>query len=566
MGRGVGVAAQKKGLAASFHGARRVGRLLHLHQRRLHWRLRPLSLHAHEQRQRPAGDVIRRQDVLAGGGTDLREALYLQHFLDEGAVRLVHAHHQCSLGIGARAHLECCGGAVHLHAVLQQDVDHSRRSHRVSLLRRDQVGVRRRAASFLHGVLGHARHVAQQVLAVARGGLQQRAGADDLVVHDVAQMPPAAGPGVGEVHLLAVVRQPLAATAQLVLLDAEGRGHVHAGGLGEQTHDVLPPRRVHGAAGPVAVVGEAIDDAGATVLLQAHRHLGTEEIGETPDERVDVDADGVLERRHEHARPGAAHLVDVQVHLREPVMVEHSVHRPGLRQVEHEPVAVVVVAGVVVVEPRHAAALVLGSEVLAVPVHHHLLAVGVDGRSQQQDHVVQDAGPWLLVGDGHVPGQLHGHLAGGDLRGVDVASDQDDGLALRHQLLDLPGGEPARVGQLASDVAVAGGVGEVVGGGDHRHPEVTPLHAVADVQELQPVGRVVEDTEVGADLVVVRQATIRPHHEAEEFLRHGDGSSDGRGAQAGEQDDTCQEERDSTHGQLRGRFTSGNGNERAGKG
>ena len=45
------------------------------------------------------------------------------------------------------------------------------------------------------------RHVEEEVLAPARAGLEERVRDDPLVVHDVAEAPPAARPRVREVHL-----------------------------------------------------------------------------------------------------------------------------------------------------------------------------------------------------------------------------------------------------------------------------------------------------------------------------------------------------------------------------
>jgi hypothetical protein len=61
---------------------------------------------------------------------------------------------------------------------------------------------------------------------------------------------------------------------------------------------------------------------------------------------------------------------------------------PVLNQVEHEPVAVVVVPGVLLVDEGRLRALVRGAQGLLVPVDDEVEAVGVERRDQEQDNVI----------------------------------------------------------------------------------------------------------------------------------------------------------------------------------
>ena len=100
----------------------------------------------------------------------------------------------------------------------------------------------------------------------------------------------------------------------------------------------------------------------------------------------------------------------VEPDLREPLVVHGAGHRLRFLLREHEPVAVVVVADVVVVEPGHAAALVFGPEVLPVPLGLHDLAVGVQGRDEQQHDVVEALLCRRVVGRRERVRPLHRHL------------------------------------------------------------------------------------------------------------------------------------------------------------
>ena len=69
-----------------------------------------------------------------------------------------------------------------------------------------------------------------------------------------------------------------------------------------------------------------------------------------------------------------------------------------LDHVQHVGVAVVVVADVLLIQPRQARQLVRRADVLHVPLGDHLLAVGIDRRPQHQDDVVEHRLDLGLVG------------------------------------------------------------------------------------------------------------------------------------------------------------------------
>ena len=97
--------------------------------------------------------------------------------------------------------------------------------------------------------------------------------------------------------------------------------------------------------------------------------------------------DRVVERRDEQAGASAPHLVDVVEDRREPFLVEQVRQQPGLFQVEHEPVAVRVVPGVLVIELGQAApfpGLPLRS---LIPVRDLVHAVGVGRGDEQEDRL-----------------------------------------------------------------------------------------------------------------------------------------------------------------------------------
>ena len=228
--------------------------------------------------------------------------------------------------------------------------------------------------------------------------------------------------------------------------------------------------------------------------------------------------------------PGLSHLVLVEPDLRQPLVVDRA--RDGLRLLlrEHEPVAVVVVADVVVVEPRHAPALVARAEVLPVPLGLHHLPVGVDRRQQQQHHLVEAALRLGVLGGRERVRPLHRHLRGADLGRVDVAGDEQEHLALAHERLGLGLGEAARVGDLARDLLQPLLVREVLLGGDRGQEQVLAERRLAEHLELDARRGGVERLEVGEDLPVVGERPVGAHGHAEEL----GGGLDGLGVRGGD--------------------------------
>ncbi len=95
-------------------------------------------------------------------------------------------------------------------------------------------------------------------------------------------------------------------------------------------------------------------------------------------------------------------------------MVDGLVHVFGFDLGEHVPVAVVVVADVVVVEIGQRSALVVRAEIFAILLGDHGLAVRIERRNEQHDDVIQAAERLGIVGGGELVRPLHGHLAGAD--------------------------------------------------------------------------------------------------------------------------------------------------------
>ena len=195
-------------------------------------------------------------------------------------------------------------------------------------------------------------------------------------------MPRASRPWRGIVHAAARLANGV---------DGEGDRRAESGarGLGEDADHVVPRRCRAKAAVPPEIVGLLMRDAGHPGVVQCGRHLRADEIHPRDQGGIEVRIDRILERRDEETHAVRAHLVHVVHDFREPFLVQHACDEPRLDLRQHEPVAVVVVAHVLVVQPRQRTAFVARAFVTPVPAHDRVEAVGIHRRDHQHDHGVE---------------------------------------------------------------------------------------------------------------------------------------------------------------------------------
>ena len=237
--------------------------------------------------------------------------------------------------------------------------------------------------------------------------------------------------------------------------------------------------------------------------------------------------------------PFDAHLVLVEPDRREPVVPQQLRGELALDLREHVHVAVVVVADVLLVEPRHRRRLELGAEVLVVPVDHHDLAVGVEARHEQEDHVVEDVLHARRRVGGQPVDQLERHLRRADLGRVDAARDE--------RRPPCPTGRSRRAARRSA--RRPGSRAGAAGRGSSRGASASPADAISSDDERVALGRLaqlahahavrclLDEPEVLDDLVPARQLRVGADAEPEELLGRRDGclrrSRGRRGQRAG---------------------------------
>ena len=235
--------------------------------------------------------------------------------------------------------------------------------------------------------------------------------------------------------------------------------------------------------------------------------------------RIDVRLDWIHVRRNEKTRLVGALLVDVVHDLRMPEIVERVHRHLRLDLRERIPIAVVVVARVVMVEHGHVRSFRRSAEGAAIPVADNVDAVGVERRHHQHDRLRADRAR-LRILPAHEPVREHERREdAAHLIRVNAGRDEDDQLPIGNQRVALARATDARIGESPLDLAVLrqirdrGRVGN--DGGDERAAE----RRLAERMELDARTRLRERCEVRDHLRPRRELAIGAGNEPDHRRR-----------------------------------------------
>ena len=395
------------------------------------------------------------------------------------------------------------------------------------LLGGHEVSVRRITLAGFDGALGDVDEIADVLVVMQRRFFERRARRHQFHVHDVAHRPRAARPRVGVIgRRHQRVGQAARRRTQLLALDLHRRSDVDRRGFGQNADGIVIVRRGAQAAVPPCVISRIRDDAFEARGLKVQRHLRAERADLAQDGRVNVRVRRVEERRHAHARAELPLLMDVVDDFGEPLAPKERRDNLRLDLRQHEPVAVVVVAGVVMIEHRRAAAFVLRAERLAIPVGDDVYAVGVDRRHKHQHRLAEHLSGRRRVVARQTIGQLHRHLRGDDFGRVNRAGDGDDRRRRANQTLALFAvGEQARIGQSSLRLADARQILDVFFRRDDGDDERSALGRQPRLMHRDARRRRIKALEVSDDLRPVGQMPVVARREAKHLARrwHGGG-------------------------------------------
>ena len=375
------------GRAEPFHGRPRVG----AEQRRDR-----NDLDAHREGQRPTRGVVRLVERAVRRFANLRVLLDVEHFArqrreflvggnDPGACRVTRV-----LDRRRRRELRDAD-ASERQAPQQLD-----RGHRIALLLRNHVRVRRFTAALEDLIAAGLVAIEEERVLVSRRVVEHGQRGGMHVLDRVAQPPGAAQPGAG-------VQRLWAAHIRRDLIGCRGsRRRARALCFGPERRDVLEHRQVVDIARiPRVVARTHVRRADLAALLQPLRDRHPDHVHFARQQVRRMGRDRLRERREPDPRREWRGLVmDINdVGFPQPPGV---LERPRLDHVEHVGVPVVVVANIFLIQLRHRRDGRVGRRrVLHLPLRHHLMTVGVDGRPEHQNDVVEDRAHRRLLGGTH---------------------------------------------------------------------------------------------------------------------------------------------------------------------
>ena len=227
------------------------------------------------------------------------------------------------------------------------------------------------------------------------------------------------GHGFGKVHLfLARVLEVASRARDLARVDVERRGQARARRFGQHSGDVvergdpvepeMSPSRI------LAVVHYSRQPG----LFRFVCHFGAVPRRFPPYQRIGQRPNRLGVGRVEDPCAVAAHVMKIEVCLGLPFREQHLARVLRLLHVHGEGIAVVVVADVLVVQPRRRRPFIFGSEILVVEVGHHDLAVRIEAGNQQEDDIVEDPLRLRIAPRHQLVGELGRHLSPANLGGV----------------------------------------------------------------------------------------------------------------------------------------------------
>ena len=478
--------------------------LRHIGEIRLERLLDFVYLHAHQHPQRVTRHVVRRLRRPAGIQAQVRILLGLEHRFRERAVRLRGLDHP-----GARRVLASAGGerrarGVDFDLAGAHDVEQLLGLERIALLPRNDERVRRGRA--VHPVRLHFVKVLEPRGSVLRDVRHPGERDRVAVLDDLPQVPVV--PPIRQRKIPARFLRAERSIADVRI------GEVDAGDLAEDARlavvdHVLARRRPQ-------VVARVIFDAGLALRHERRRHREPDVDVLLREDRMDVRVVRIVERRHEDPRLHGPHLVHVVRDLRLVVVLDLD-GEPRLLLREHEPVAVVVVAGVLVIQVRIHAVERRPLRLVPVVDDEHL-AVGVLRRHDQDDKIVEDLSD-VGAAIGREPVRDFGdRLRVADFRRVDRAVEEVKRASLLREPFRLRVRQPAGIREPPVDRDQPIEFRKVFRRADRRQHVRIAHRRLAELLEPDAIRRRGEVLEVLDDLRIARQLAVGADVETEELV------------------------------------------------
>ena len=198
----------------------------------------------------------------------------------------------------------------------------------------------------------HSIEITFQLRFPAGDELEHAEGERFFVVDYITEAPPATIPRIGIIALRDIAGESGSESAETSFREIERGGDSCACHLGENSDHVVPERSLRHRSLEIGVEPRACDDAAESFRGHVREYVVADLIDDCREERMGVRVDGIGIGRNEKSRAGRAHLMLVENDFREPLMVKNIGYEPAFGKVEEEPVSVVVMTCIVMIELR----------------------------------------------------------------------------------------------------------------------------------------------------------------------------------------------------------------------
>ena len=317
-----------------------------------------------------------------------REFLVFQHLLDEGPERLRQRNGQITHIICIIANFDRLGDFIYIHTMFHQEVDQTDHLPCIVLFLRNNIIIRRLGFTFHDFLPAQVVPEFQDILLVLGCRPQHRIGTGFFVLHQVAQSPPAARPGVGHIDALFILRQSFPPHSDFIRFDIYRGGDIDRSSFRKHADHILPDTGF-GRSRPVIIKKIALRDPFQPAGGHIVDHVRAEQPDPGKNPGIHIFRDRIMRRRHEIPDSGCPHLMLLHHHLREPVFIVDGCNRPGIRLAKADEIPVVVVPHILVIHPGEITPFVLRPFVLIVIIDDQIHPVRIVAGNHHKDHFVE---------------------------------------------------------------------------------------------------------------------------------------------------------------------------------
>ena len=206
-----------------------------------------------------------------------------------------------------------------------------------------------------------------------------------------------------------------------------GQNPHHIVEVGHRAHPSIPPH----------TEGHARNHPRHILHGKSVGHCRSHQIDGRGRSRMDPGIYRICKGRKEDPGPAWTGLMVIIDDLGIPLIIEHLRYSPGFRHIVHEPVPVIIMPDIIVVEPWRPGCLKRGADRAVIPESNNIKPVRIHDRHQQKDDILANMLHFAGIFRCHPPRKQRGHLGTCDFRCMQTGINPDDRPSLLRKCLRL---------------------------------------------------------------------------------------------------------------------------------